>query len=64
MYTLWEMIPEALIPLLIADWHMIYVENIFLYNKFYTIKHLILIPSKIVIEDIFAALMENSSLIL
>ena len=43
---------------------MIYVENIFLYNKFYTIKHLILIPSKIVIEDIFAALMENSSLIL
>ena len=43
---------------------MIYVENIFLYHKFYTIKHLILIPSKIVIEDIFAALRENSSLIL
>ena len=54
-----------IIPFLIADWHIIYVENIFLYHQFYTIKHLILIPPpKIVIEDIFAALRENSPLIL
>ena len=51
-----------IIPLLIADWHIIYVENIFLYHKFYTIKQLILIPPKIVIENIFAALRENSPL--
>ena len=44
-----------IIPLLIADWHIIYVENIFLYDRFYTIKHKILIPPRIVIEDIFAA---------
>ena len=45
-----------IIPLLIADWHIISVEKIFLYHKFYTIKHLILIPPKIVI---FAALRER-----
>ena len=53
-----------IIPLLIGDWHIIYVENIFLYHKFYTSKHLILIPQKIVTENIFAALRENSPLIL
>ena len=46
-----------------GDWHKIYVENIFLYHKFYTIKHLIFIPPKLVIEDIFAALRENAPLL-